>query len=123
MNKDKLRQARKRLIALGILGVMMETSGCGKNNPNEVPSISPISSEYYDFNKFYKYAVRKEKAVKLYKGENIYLLYNKEDYSVNEYIFANIVNKFGGELYDLETEKLLCYGNVVSEKIGLIMTI
>ena len=33
------------------------------------------------------------------------------------------LSKFGGELYDLETEKLLCYGNVVSEKIGLIMTI
>ena len=45
----------------------------------------------------------------------MYLLYNKETYEVNEYIFKNQVTWFGGvELYDLETEEMLVYGNGIN---------
>ena len=38
------------------------------------------------------------------------MIYNKETYAVNEYIFQNQVTWFcGAELYNLETEEMNCY--------------
>ena len=113
MDKYKLIQMKKRLLALGLVGVMFGTVGCtDSKSENKEPSRIAISQEYYNIEDYYKYAMQNEKAVKLYNSKNVYLLYNKETYEVNEYIFQNQVTWFGGaELYDLETEEMLAYGD------------
>lgn len=116
MDKYKLIQTKKRLIALGLAGVMLGTAGCtSSKNENGEPSRVSISQEHSNVEDYYKYVMQNGEAVKLYNSQNVYLLYNKETYEVNEYIFQNQVTWFGGaELYDLETEEMLAYGNGIT---------
>ena len=116
MDKYKLIQMKKRLIALGLAGVMLGTAGCASSkNENGEPSRISISQEHSNVGDYYKYVMQNGEAVKLYNSQNVYLLYNKETYEVNEYIFQNQVTWFGGvELYDLETEEMLVYGNGIA---------
>lgn len=116
MDKYKLIQIKKRLIALGLAGVMLGTAGCASSkNENGEPSRVSISQEHSNVEDYYKYVMQNGEAVKLYNSQNVYLLYNKETYEVNEYIFQNQVTWFGGaELYDLETEEMLAYGDGIS---------
>ena len=115
MDKYKLNQIKKRLLALGLAGVMLGSTGCTSNkneNENDIPSRISISKEYSNIENYYKYVIQNGKTEKLYNSQNVYLLYNKETYEVNEYIFQNNITWFGGaELYDLETEEMLAYGN------------
>ena len=116
MEKYKLFQIKKRLLALGLVGAMLGTAGCtnGKNENGE-PSRISISQEHSNVDDYYKYVMQNGEAVKRYNSQNVYLLYNKETYEVNEYIFQNQVTWFGGaELYDLETEEMLVYGDGIS---------
>ena len=117
MNKNRLIQIKKRLISLGLASVMVGITGCNNsdNNVNEEPSRIAISDKYNNFEDYYKYAMKNGEAEKLYNSKNVYLLYNKETYDVNEYIFTNEVTIFGGaELYDLETEEMLVYGDGIA---------
>lgn len=116
MDKYKLVQIKKRLIALGLAGVMFGASGCTKSkDENKEPSRVSISQEYSNIDDYYIYVIRNGEAVKLYNAQNVYLLYNKETYEVNEYIFKSPVTMFGGaELYDLETEEMLAYGDGIA---------
>lgn len=116
MDKYKLIQMKKRLFALGLVGVILETAGCtSSKNENGEPSIVSISQEHSNIEDYYKYVMQNGKAVKLYNSQNVYLLYNKETYEVNEYIFQNHVTWFGGvELYDLETKEMLVYGDGIA---------
>ena len=118
MDKNKLIEIKKRLIALGLASVMVTMTGCGKNsdnNENGVPNRTPISEELNNVENYYKYVMQDGEAEKLYNSKNVYLLYNKETYDVNEYIFTNEVTIFGGaELYDLETEEMLVYGDGIA---------
>lgn len=113
MDKYKLIQMKKGLIALGLAGVMLGTAECtSSKNENGKPSRVSISQEHSNVEDYYKYVMQNGEAVKLYNSQNVYLLYNKETYEVNEYIFQNQVTCFGGaELYDLETEEMLVYGD------------
>ena len=99
---------RKELFTLCLITVLLSSSGCSKNN-NEIPDIHPISDEYYEFDEYYKYTVINGEAVKNYKAENIFLLYNKDTYEVNEYIYVDRL--LATQLYDLETEELLVHSN------------
>ena len=64
---------------------------------------------------YYKYVVKNGEAIKLYNSQNVYLLYDKETYEVSEYIYRTQVTWFGGaELYDLESEEMLAYGNGIA---------
>jgi len=116
MDKYKLIQMKKRLLALGLAGVMLGTAGCASSkNENGEPSRVSISQEHSNVEDYYKYVMQNGEAVKLYNSQNVYLLYNKETYEVNEYIFQNQVTWFGGaELYDLETEEMLVYGDGIA---------
>ena len=116
MDKYKLIQMKKRLIALGLAGVMLGTTGCtSSKNENGEPSRVSISQEHSNVEDYYKYVMQNGEAVKVYNSQNVYLLYNKETYEVNEYIFQNQVTWFGGaELYDLETEEMLVYGDGIN---------
>lgn len=113
MDKYKLIKMKKKLLALGLVGVILGTTGCTSNkNENGEPIRISIPQEHSNITDYFKYAIQNGKAVKLYNSQNIYLLYNKETYAVNEYIFQNQVTWFGGaELYDLETEEMLAYGD------------
>lgn len=116
MDKYKLIQMKKRLLALGLAGVMLVATRCTSNkNENGEPSRVSISQSYSNIEDYYKYVMQNGKAVKLYNSQNVYLLYNKETYEVNEYILQKPVTWFGGgKLYDLETEEILFYNNGIA---------
>ena len=89
---------------------MIGTSACGTTKKaNGVPKRVSIPTKYSHVEDYYKYGVRDGKATQLYNSENIYLLYDKKTYSVEEYLYygRDILGGLGrsGELYDLETEK------------------
>lgn len=119
MNKDKLVQIKRRLLALGLAGIMFGTTGCTNNqNENEESKSMIISSEYSNIENYYKYVVKNGEAVKLYNSQNVYLLYDKESYVVTEYIYymKNILGGLGTyvELYDLLSEQMIVYCNGIA---------
>lgn len=115
MDKNKLIELKKRLLALGLTGVMFGTTGCSINKEfNEVPKRNSISSEYSNVDDYYKYIIQKGKTLKVYKAENVYLLFNKGTYDVEEYIYDTVNECYGCQLYDLESEELLVYSSGVS---------
>ena len=119
MDKNKLIEIKKRLLALGLAGVMLGTAGCTSNkDENGVPKCVSISSEYSNVDDYYKYVMQNGEAVKLYNSANGYLLLNKETYEVSEYIFykRNILCGLGChvELYDLQNENMIVYSDGIS---------
>lgn len=120
MDKNKLIEIKKRLLALGLAGVMLGTAGCTSNkDENGVPKHVSISSEYSNVDDYYKYVMQNHEAVKLYNSANVYLLFNKETYEVSEYIYyrRNILGGVGShvELYDLSNEDMLVYSDGISK--------
>ena len=112
MDENKLIEIKKRLLALGLAGVMLGTTGCISRDENGVPKRVSISSEYSNVDDYYKYVMQNGEAVKLYNSANVYLLFNRETYEVSEYIYRNHVTWFGGvELYDLESEEMLVHSD------------
>ena len=80
----------------------------------KILGVSVLSAVGYKlkFDEYYKYAIQNGEAVKLYNSHNVFLLYDKEMYEVEEYIYQDHITAFGGvELYDLETEEMLVYGD------------
>lgn len=119
MDKNKLIEIKKRLLALGLAGVMLGTAGCTSNkDENGVPKHVSISSEYSNVDDYYKYVMQNGEAVKLYNSANVYLLFNRETYEVSEYIFykKNILGGLGChvELYDLQNENMIVYSDGIS---------
>lgn len=119
MDKNKLIEIKKRLLALGLAGVILGTAGCTSNkDENGVPKHVTISSEYSNVDDYYKYVMQNGEAVKLYNSANVYLLFNKETYEVSEYIFykKNILGGLGChvELYDLQNENIIVYSDGIS---------
>ena len=116
MDKNKLIEIKKRLLALGLAGVMLGTAGCTSNkDENGIPKHVSISSEYSNVDDYYKYVMQNGEAVKLYNSANVYLLFNKETYEVSEYIYyeRNILGGLGThvELYDLPNENMIVYSD------------
>ncbi len=119
MDKNKLIEIKKGLLALGLAGVMIGTAGCTSNKDEKgVPKNVSISSEYSNIDDYYKYVMQNGKAVKLYNSANVYLLFNKETYEVSEYIYyrRNILGGLGShvELYDLPNENMIVYSDGIS---------
>ncbi len=122
MNKKKLEDLKRRLIALGLAGVLISTTGCEKTKSktavyNSSPSSEislgkEIPSKYSRSNNYYSIVVRDGKNLKLYNSKNICLFIDKETYEVSEYLYNNNVSVFGGlELYDLESEIMYVYSD------------
>ena len=86
MNKKELSKLKRSLLALGMAGVILGTSGCGDNDDNEITR-EEVPSEYYNFDKYCKYVIKDGEALQLYNSQNIMLFYNKETYDVKEYIY------------------------------------
>ena len=117
MNKDRLIEIKKRLLALGLAGIMLGTTGCSsKKDGNDIPKISPISIEYSNVENYYKNAIRDGKATKLYKSKNTFLLFDKNTYDVKEYIFDTVLYNLGCQIYELKSEKLIIYGNGIATR-------
>lgn len=115
MNKKELSKLKGSLLALGMAGVILGTSGCGDNGDNEITR-EEVPSEYYNFDKYCKYVIKDGEALQLYNSQNIMLFYNKETYDVKEYIY-NREEKFLGtasELYNLVTEEMLEYSDGIA---------
>ena len=85
MNKNNLIEIKKKLLALGLAGVMLGTAGCASNkdegnkDENGVPKLFSISTKYSNVDEYYKYVIQNGQAVKLYNSANVYLLFNKEN--------------------------------------------
>lgn len=119
MDKNKLIEIKKRLLALGVVCVMLGTTGCStdKKDEDKIPKPAPISSDYSEVDNYYKYIVRDGKPTKVYKAKNICLLFDKKTYEVEEYIFDyTFFGSLGGQIYDLESEKLLVYSNGIGTR-------
>lgn len=119
MDKNKLIEIKKRLLTLGLAGVMIGTAGCTSNKDEKgVPKNVSISSEYSNVDDYYKYVMQNGEAVKLYNSANVYLLFNKETYEVSEYIYyrRNVLGGLGShvELYDLPNENMIVYSDGIS---------
>lgn len=113
MKNIKITSIKKSLLSLSLAGVMLVTTGCIKRDEKGIPLRYPIGSEYNEVENYYTYGVRNNEATKLYKAENVYILFNKENYEVEEYIYH--VNWLGGvELYDLESEEMLVYSSGIA---------
>ncbi len=112
MNKTELKIIKKSLVALGVAGTLIGSTGCGKNvEAKDSEAILDIVPEkYYNFDEYCKYIIRNDEPVKVYNSENVSLFYDKKTYDVSEYI-DNYTSSFFPvyELYDLITEKMLMY--------------
>ena len=111
MDKEKLIKLKRAILALGVAGVMGVTTGCSLDD-NE-PVKRAISTKYSNPDAYYKYIMQDGEAVKAYNKDNIYLLFNKENYDLSEYIYEGRYI-LGGlathiELYDLESEEMLYF--------------
>ncbi len=119
MNKKKLIEIKKRLLALGLVGIMLGTGGCSEDTNDKESTRVPIPEEYSHPEDFYKYAVVNGQATKLYNSSNVYFAFDKETYEVKEYLFSTqftlLKMNFGLELYSLEDEELIAYGNGITE--------
>lgn len=116
MDKNKLTELKKRLLALGVAGVMLGTAGCTSNkDANEDSKQVSISSQYSNVDNYYKYGIQNNEAIKLYNSSNVYLFFDKETYEVKEYIYYSryILGGLGThiELYDLPNESMLVYSD------------
>jgi len=117
MDKNKLLQIKKRLLALGLAGVMMGTTGCSyeENQQSDRGGNDVLDRVYITVDEFYKYAMKNGSAQKHYNSQYVYLLYNKETYEVEEYLFKKtFLNYFGGALYNLESEELVFYSDGIA---------
>ena len=117
MDKNKLIDIKRRLLALGLAGLVVGTAGCSFNDKdkNDIPGRVIISTDYSNVDDYCKYIIHNDEAVKIYNSSNVYLLFNKETYEVSEYLYYS--NKmFDGlgiyiELYDLPSEEMLVYSD------------
>ena len=58
MNKNKLIEIKKRLLTLGLAGIILGTAGCSSNkDENGVPRLVSISSEYSNVDDYCKYII------------------------------------------------------------------
>lgn len=114
MNKNKLIEFKKRLLAMKLDDVKVGTAGYSVDKiVDGIPTPVPIFSKYSNVESYYKYVIQNGKAEKLYNSSNVYLLFNKETYEVTEYIFSSkkVLGGLGTrvELYDLLSENMLAY--------------
>lgn len=116
MNKNKLKALKERILALGLSGIILVTTGCiSSENENKEPKRISIDKEYSSIEENYKYIDENGNEIKVYNSQNVYLLFDYETYEVKEYIFKSPTSWIGGsELYDLVTEEMLAYGNGIS---------
>lgn len=121
MTKEELRKIKKRLIALGILGVMIGTSGCKNVDENGIPLRHLIPKEYNKFDKYVVDVVRNNQVYKMCKTENVYLLFDKETFAAKEYIydtqFQLMGTGYGCQLYDIANENLICYNDGIDDYV------
>lgn len=84
---------------------------------NELPESRNIPEQYSNIENYYKYKVKNNKAVKYYNSNNVYILINKENYEISEFLYADsAIYNLGFEttsieLYDLTTEKMIAFDN------------
>ena len=119
MKKEKInvKYVKRGALALCLAGALLFTAGCDELRERET-NPAPISKEYSNPSKFYKFIVQNGEAVKIYKSKNIYLLFNKNDYKLTEVIYGSMFEflgtNYGAEIYDLESETLLAYSDGIA---------
>lgn len=121
MTKEDLLKLRKKLLILGLAGVMVGTAGCGKknnddDNENNITTYNKISPEKLHLDKCYKKIIKNGEAVKVYNSNYIGYLIDKDTYEVSVYLFyskksyGDIVSTW--EIYTLPSEEVIYSNNL-----------
>jgi len=112
MKKRDLLNLKKEIVALGLVGTILTSTGCRKNaNESTNGQLLAVPEEYSHPDNYYSYVIKNGEAMQLYNANNVYIFFDKDSYEAKEYIY----NKEHGiifytmELYDLEAEELLVY--------------
>ena len=64
MDKNKLIEAKKKLLALGLVGMILGATGCTSLDENGVPTRIKIGSSYSNVEDYYKYAIQDGKEMR-----------------------------------------------------------
>lgn len=114
INEKKIKDITKRSIALATsVFTLAILSGCSKKLPEGWPSeFAYIEQDYNKFDKFWKTIIKDGQPTIAYKGSNIALAINKENFEVKEYIFNETV--ISADVYDLLTGYLIVDTSVFS---------
>ena len=77
-------------------------SACSVRQDNDVPEgFYGIDQENNNFDRYCKTIIKDGEAITAYKGENISIAINKDNYEVKEYIYSK--GTISEDIYDLET--------------------
>jgi len=115
MDKNKLHELKKRIIAIGLLGVMLTTAGC-QYDKNGKPKLKKIHPNYNHIDNYRTYIIRNGEAICVYNANNIIIAVDKKTYESEEYLwdYKDILLGRSGELYDLESEEMLVYSDGIA---------
>ena len=115
-NKTK-RSLKQKALALGLAGSLLFLGGCNNTGDNNF-RLDTVPSRYNHFSHYYKTVIRDGEAVKVYKAENTFVVFDKETLEPTKYVFKKDDSyRDEYELYDLSTGKMLMY----AEEAGLIL--
>lgn len=119
MKKDTIADMKNRLISLSLACTFVASAAAFNQSESDInhdiPIVSHISNEYYNFKKYYKYTQEDDIKRKLYDSNYIYFFIDKETLYSEEYIVDADSLIFGlkmhTEIYSLENEQLLVYSD------------
>ena len=106
MNKEQLRKLKRDLLCAGLIGITLTTSGC-VHEDKVIPPRAAITSRTNNADDCYKYIIKDGEALRVYDSSKVYILYDKENYNISEYL----VNKrpYSAEVYELVSEEMIFY--------------
>ncbi len=121
MTKNDLLKLRKKLLILGLAGVMVGATGCSKknnadDNENTITIYNKIPPENLHLDDVSKTILKNGEAVKVYKSNCVDYLINKDTYEVSVYLFY-LKKSYGDvvatwELYALPSEEVIYSNNL-----------
>ena len=118
MENTTKRSLKQKALALGLAGSLFLFGGCNNTGDNNDFRLDTVPSRYNHFSHYYKTVIRNGEAVKVYKAENTFVVFDKETLEPTKYIFKKDDSyRDEYELYDLSTGKMLMY----AEEAGLIL--
>ena len=115
MKRITVKEVKKGLLALVVVPVMLLTSGCEltekKLDAKGYPVRFSIPDRYNYVDRYYDYAVRDGKKERIYKAENVFVLFDKGTGETMELLYNE--DFFSVEVYDLVTLEMLVNGDCI----------
>lgn len=111
INDKKVKGVLTKGIALiMVASTLVAVSGCDKKQiPYEIPH---ASQERNDSEAYVKTVIREEQLTNIYRGKNIALAINKENYEVKKYVLHN--EDISDKIYDNEKGYIIAAGFIIT---------